>query len=158
MLSAIACSPNQLYYLPSKTGIPQHDKMIIRKWLDWGRRNVHYLMVRKDLPEWPAAGKVDGFAHVVRDRGFVFLFNPNPKTLSASFRLDGSIGLAEGSKFNVSSAYPAKAVKQGLMLGQQLDWPVPGQNAVLFGGHAFRIDQSICGGSTSAKRHRCRMG
>ncbi len=75
MLSALSSSPNQLYYLPTKTGIPDKDKAEIRKWLDWGRKNVEYLKVRKDLPDWPAPGKVDGSAHIVGDRGLVFLFN-----------------------------------------------------------------------------------
>ena len=95
MLSALACSPHQDYYLPSKSGIPDHDKQTIKKWLDWVRENIQYLMVRKDLPDWPGAGKVDGFAHVIRNRGFIFLFNPNLKTLAGSFHLDQSIGLIE---------------------------------------------------------------
>ena len=53
LLSGLSCSPNQLYYLPTKTGIPAADKREMRKWLDWGRKNVEYLKVRKDLPDWP---------------------------------------------------------------------------------------------------------
>ena len=77
LLSALSSSPNQLYYMPTKSGIPDKDKAELRKWLDWGRKNIEYLKVRKDLPDWPAAGKVDGSAHIVGDRGLVFLFNPS---------------------------------------------------------------------------------
>ena len=131
ILSTLACAPNGDYYLPSKSGIPQSDKQTIKKWLDWGRENIHYLMVRKDLPDWPGAGKVDGFAHIVGDRGFVFLFNPNSKTLQASFALDKSIGLTEGTKFNVASVHPTRAVKHSLALGGTLTWQVPSHGAVL---------------------------
>ena len=68
LLSALSSSPNQLYYMPTKSGIPDKDKAELRKWLDWGRKNIEYLKVRKDLPDWPAAGKVDGSAHIVGDR------------------------------------------------------------------------------------------
>ena len=69
MLSALSSSPNQLYYLPTKAGIPAQDKAEIRKWLDWGRTNIRYLQVRKDLPQWPEAGKVDGNAHIIGGQG-----------------------------------------------------------------------------------------
>ncbi|MBI3922989.1 MAG: hypothetical protein HY318_16325, partial [Armatimonadetes bacterium] len=59
LLSALSCSPNQLFYLPTKTGLPDKDRAEIRKWLDWGRANIAYLKVRKDLPDWPGADKVD---------------------------------------------------------------------------------------------------
>ena len=98
MLSALSSSPTQLYYLPTKAGIPARDKAEIRKWLDWGRKNIRYLQVRKDLPQWPEAGKVDGNAHIIGDRGLIFLFNPNPTTLPGKFRLDReSIGLTGGA-------------------------------------------------------------
>jgi len=131
MLSALACSPNGNYYLPSKSGIPQADKRTIKKWLDWGRTNIRYLLVRKDLPDWPGAGKVDGFAHILGDRGFVFLFNPNSKTLRGSFVLGESIGLNQGNKFNVSSIHPTRAVKNAILRGEAVAWEVPGHAAAL---------------------------
>ena len=100
MLSALSCCPNQLYYIPTRTGIPEQDKAQIRKWLDWGRKNIKYLNVRRDLPDWPAAGKVDGSAHIINDRGFVFLFNPNNCILSGEFMLNReNIGLQNPGKY-----------------------------------------------------------
>jgi hypothetical protein len=131
MLSVLACSPNSEYYLPSKSGIPAHDKQTIKKWLDWGQQNIRYLMVRKDLPDWPGAGKVDGFAHVIKDRGFIFLFNPNLKMLEGSFHLDQSVGLTEGQTYTVSSVHPAKVVKNAVTHGEQVTWEVPAQGVVL---------------------------
>lgn len=132
MLSALSSSPNQLYYLPTKTGMPEKDKTEIRRWIEWGRRNEKYLMIRKDLPDWPTAGKIDGSAHIIDDRGLVFLFNPNPEKLPARFRLDKeSIGLTQGDRFEVSQSYPTSTEKRELTLGQEVSWDVPASTAVV---------------------------
>jgi hypothetical protein len=132
MLSALSSSPTQLYYLPTKAGIPAKDKAEIRKWLDWGRKNIRYLQVRKDLPQWPAAGKVDGNTHIIGDRGLVFLFNPNPTTLPGMFRLDReSIGLTGGARFEVVAAYPGSQAKQQAKYGEEITWEVPAQSCVV---------------------------
>lgn len=131
MLSALACSPNQLYYLPTQSGMPDRDKQIIKKWLDWGRKQIAYLMVRKDLPEWPKAGNVDGFAHVKEDRGYVFLFNPNSKKLPGTFRLAEAIGLTRGKEFDVVSIHPDHASQHGLSRGTPIQWEVPPHTAVV---------------------------
>jgi hypothetical protein len=132
MLSALSSSPNQLYYLPTKAGIPSRDKTEIRKWLDWGRKNIRYLQVRKDLPQWPEAGKVDGSAHIIGDRGLMFLFNPNPATLPGKFRLDGeSIGLTGGARFMVEMAYPDSQARQQATFGGEVTWEVPAQSCVV---------------------------
>jgi len=125
MLSAISSSPNQLYYLPAKSGLPEADKREIKKWLDWARAHAAYLMVRQDLPDWPQAGKVDGSAHILNDHGYLFLFNPNPDPTSAVFRLDESIGLIKGARFSIAAEYPSPETKTGLSRGKQVSWTVP---------------------------------
>ena len=132
MLSALSCSPNQTYYLPSQTGIPAADKREIKKWLDWGRKNIAYLMVRKDLPDWPAAGKVDGSAHICDDRGFMFLFNPNRDPLQAEFALtQRAIGLKEKGTFKVTQDYPESGRGAKVHYGETVRWEVPGQTVVV---------------------------
>jgi hypothetical protein len=132
MLSALSSSPNQLYYLPTKAGIPARDKTEIRKWLDWGRKNIRYLQVRKDLPQWPEAGKVDGNAHIIEDGGLIFLFNPNLTPLPGRFRLDReSLGITKGNRFEVAQTYPVSEAKQQMNLGQEVVWEVPAQTAIV---------------------------
>ena len=132
LLSALSSSPNQLYYLPTKTGIPDKDKAEIRKWLDWGRKNIAYLQVRKDLPDWPAAGKVDGSAHIVGDEGIVFLFNPNAAALSGEFALTAdSIGLKGEGTFSITQEHPAPGPAQTACAGETIRWEVPAQTAVV---------------------------
>ena len=132
LLSALSSSPNQLYYIPAKTGIPNEDKAEIRRWLDWGRKNVEYLKVRKDLPDWPAAGKVDGSAHVVGDRGLVFLFNPGKAPLQGEFALTKeSTGLNAKGAFQVTQEYPASDRRLASAAGQTVRWDVPPETAVV---------------------------
>lgn len=132
MLSALACSPNLLLYLPTKTGIPDADKAEIRKWLDWGRANVEYLLVRHDLFDWPGKGKVDGSAHIVGDAGLVFLFNPGETALTGEFALtDESIGLSGSGEFSIAQEHPAAGRTQTARAGTTVRWEVPARSAVV---------------------------
>ena len=132
MLSALSSSPNQTYYLPSQAGIPAADKREIKKWLDWARANLQYVMVRKDLPDWPTPGRVDGSAHIVGQRGFVFLFNPNEDSRRGEFALsEESIGLKETARNRISQHYPAAERATTAPYGETVHWDVPGQSAVV---------------------------
>jgi hypothetical protein len=127
MLSAFSCSPNQLFYLPTKQGIPARDKAEIKKWLEWGRTN-RYLQVRKDLPQWPEAGKVDGSIHVAGDRGLFFLFNPNPDRLAGHFVIDG---LSAGIRLEVTQIYPENNSTLAVDLGRPVTWEVPAETVIV---------------------------
>ena len=132
MLSALSSSPNQTYYLPSQAGIPTEDARQIKKWLAWGRENIDFIMVRKDLPDWPAAGKVDGSAHICDDRGFVFLFNPNKQPLPGEFSLtEQSVGLKGKGTFEVVQDYPEANRRRTAEYGETVRWEVPGETAVI---------------------------
>ena len=132
LLSALSSSPNQFYYMPTKTGIPDEDKTEIRKWLDWGRQNIEYLKVRQDLSDWPAPGKVDGSAHIVGGRGYVFLFNSNQEQLTADFALsDESIGLKAGSEYRISQHYPTGEESVAASYGETIHWKVPAETVLI---------------------------
>ena len=138
-LAACRARQTRLYYLPTKTGIPETDKAEIRKWLDWGRKNVAYLKVRKDLPDWPTPNKVDGSSHLVGDQGFVFLFNPNRKSLDAEFTLDEqSIGLRDRGNFRLSQVYPPSQRSIRAAFGETVRWQVPAQAALILDLHPAR--------------------
>ena len=118
--------------MPTKSGIPDRDKAEIRKWLDWGRKNVDYLKVRKDLPDWPAPGKVDGSAHLLGDRGLIFLFNPNKGDLRGEFALTGeSIGLTREGSFKVTQEYPQSDQTAVVRSGDTVHWSVPMESAAV---------------------------
>jgi hypothetical protein len=132
MLSALSSSPNQLYYLPTKSGIPDEDKAEIRKWLDWGRKNIEYLKVRKDLPDWPTPGKVDGSAHFLGDHGLVVLFNSDKQSLEGQFVLtEESVGLKKKGAFLVTQQYPLSDRQTKAGYGAVVRWPVPPETALI---------------------------
>ena len=131
LLSALASSPNQIYCLPLHSDMSDRDKRSLRQWLEWGRANINYLKVRKDLKDWPAVDRVDGFAHVIGDQGFIFLFNPNAKQLSARFTLDSSIGLTGGERFRIAQVHPSGSTRGKLRFGDEVHWKVSGQTALL---------------------------
>jgi hypothetical protein len=132
MLSAMSCSPNLLLYLPTKSGIPEADKAEIRKWLDWGRANAEYLLVRHDLFDWPGKGVVDGSAHLLGDRGLIFLFNSSGHAKIAEFALT-----AEDTGFNgtapvaIRQEYPGGGPCHTVAPGATMRWPVPPETAVV---------------------------
>jgi hypothetical protein len=132
MLSALSSSPNQLYYLPTATGIPEADKAEIRKWLDWGRKKVEYLKVRKDLPDWPAAGKVDGSVHLLGDRGLVFLFNSSKQALESQFVLSAEgLGLKGKGPLRIAQEYPPSDRTVKAACGETVRWKVPAETSVI---------------------------
>ncbi|MHB8863268.1 MAG: hypothetical protein ACYC6N_12735 [Pirellulaceae bacterium] len=133
LLSALSSSPNQLYYLPTKTGIPAADRAEIRHWLDWGRQHVEFLKVRKDLPDWPAPGRVDGSAHLVDDRGLIFLFNSGQTPLSGEFVLtEEGVGLQRGGDFfQITQEHPVSDRTQVAASGDTVRWEVPAETAVV---------------------------
>ena len=132
MLSALSSSPNQLFYLPTKTDIPRKDKKEIRKWLDWGRKNIAYIKVRKDLPEWPGSGRVDGSAHLIGRRGLVFLFNSGDSFLEYSFLLtEQHIGLKEEGDIQIRQEYPMSDKVINATFGEAVSWEVPARTAII---------------------------
>jgi hypothetical protein len=89
-------------------------------------------MVRKDLPDWPAADKIDGSAHIVGDHGLIFLFNPSNKALTGEFGLtDESIGLKAAGNFQIEQEYPPANRKITSAAGQTVRWEIPPTTAVV---------------------------
>lgn len=85
---------------------PASDQAWIRSWLQWTVTNKELLRNTRTIIGQPAIEHVDGTASIVRDKGFLFLFNPNYKILPAKFRLDASIGLKQGEKFILKEIFP----------------------------------------------------
>lgn len=90
------------------------DKAWIRDWLAWTATNRELLLHTRTILQQPALGHVDGTAAVSGDHGFIFLFNPNYKSMPAEFVLDSSIGLSKGDKFVLREIYP----KRGRLFGK----------------------------------------
>jgi len=127
LLSSIATAPfnNVVDFIPARdTGefkaLSAEDKAWFRRWLDWAEENSVYFHALRPIIGPPMIGRVDGTAAVLEDRGFVFLFNPNPGRAEARFRLDASIGLVKGKRFVVRELHP----EEGLLVGSPEGfWP-----------------------------------
>jgi len=100
--------------------------------LDWGRKNIEYLKVRKDLPDWPTPGKVDGSAHFLGDHGLVVLFNSDKQSLEGQFVLtEESVGLKKKGAFLVTQQYPLSDRQTKAGYGAVVRWPVPPETALI---------------------------
>lgn len=86
----------------------------IRSWLAWTVENKTYLEHTVSILGPPTMGKADGTAAIVGDHGYVFLFNPNYKQVTAEFSLNSQIGLTAGTEFLIRELSP----NQGRIVGK----------------------------------------
>jgi len=84
------------------------DKSWIRHWLEWTAAHKDFLRNTRTILGQPAMDRVDGTASIVGDHGYLFLFNPNYKALSARFRLDASVGVSGGKQFLLKELYSSE--------------------------------------------------
>jgi hypothetical protein len=84
------------------------DKGWIRGWLKWTDDHKEVLKRTRTILGQPAVGHVDGTAAIVRDRGFVFLFNPNYKALPVEIKWDTGVGLEPNAGFVLRELYPER--------------------------------------------------
>ena len=82
------------------------DKQFIKDWFDWVDAHIEYMRVIRPIMSQPMIGRVNGTAGILNDNGFVFLFNPNYRKLTATFTLDKTIGLKTGTTFIIKELEP----------------------------------------------------
>jgi len=121
LLSSIGTAPfnHTISYIPARDedefkAFSETDAAFFRRWLDWTDANDSVLRSLRPILGPPMMGRIDGTAGIVRDRGFVFLFNPNYRALEAAVTLDESIGLTEGTRFLLKELHP----EEGRLVGK----------------------------------------
>jgi hypothetical protein len=112
----------------------EDDRNWFRHWIDWADIHKEYLRRARPILGQPAIGKVDGMAAVVRESGYVFLFNPNGRRMAADFTLDDTIGLLDPGKYRVRELYPL----EGRLIGK------PGSGVWSYGDN---VSRDLDGGS-----------
>ena len=145
VLSSIAVAGwnNVLNMLPARdsaehANFAATDRAWLRRWLQWTGEHKELLRHTRTILGQPALGKVDGTTAIVRDHGFIFLFNPDPRRLSARVALDATIGLTAGQRFTVREVHPqegrrvARPVRGFWQRGDTLDIALDGGSAVVF--------------------------
>lgn len=85
------------------------NREFLKKWRAWASENHAYLKVKRDLFGCPGFQRIDGSAHIIGDRGFLFLF-PSGKGLTprALIPLNRWIGLDEkpGALYRIIELHP----------------------------------------------------
>jgi len=106
---------------------------LLRKWKAWANRNHAYLTDRIDLFGQPCRrGGIDGTAHIIKDRGFIFVFNPWPTTKWGSVPLGDMIGLNGGGRYSVDEISTGSRRRLGVYEGgSELVFSIPAKSAML---------------------------
>lgn len=113
VLSSIAVAGwnNVVSMLPARdsaefAAFHESDRAWLRGWLQWTATNKDLLRHTRTILGQPALGKTDGTAMFDGNRGFIFLFNPDARRLTARVPLDGTIGLANGQRVAIREIHP----------------------------------------------------
>jgi len=118
ILSALSASTGATLndWIPFKTD-EEADRIFgpLRKWKAWATERLPYLKDRIDLFGQPCRKDgIDGTAHIIGDRGFIFVFNPWPETHWGSIPLNDMIGLTKGARFSFDEISGDKARRLGV--------------------------------------------
>ncbi|MES3035441.1 MAG: hypothetical protein V4813_15685 [Gemmatimonadota bacterium] len=113
VLSSIALGGwnNVINFIPARdsaehASFREADRAWLRNWLGWTDRHKALLRRTRTILGQPALGKVDGTTAIDGDRGFIFLFNPDPRRRTARVPLDASSGLTRGGRFALREVHP----------------------------------------------------
>jgi hypothetical protein len=144
LFSSIGTAPfnHTISYVPARDedefkAFDEADAAFFRRWLDWTDENAGVLRALRPILGPPMIGRVDGTAAIAGDHGFVFLFNPNYRSIDAVFTLDESIGVTERSRFLLRELNPEAGRLRGKpgagfwSYGDQVHIPMRGTEALV---------------------------
>lgn len=154
LLSSVATAPfnHVVNYVPARDidefkSFSDKDKAFFRRCLDFTDENMDCLKNVRPIIGQPMIGRCDGTSAIKGDGGFIFLFNPNYRRMSAGFRLDSSIGLEVTGSFFIEELYPVEgryvAGPGGgpWNSGDQVSIPMDGTSACVL--RIRRVDASV---------------
>ena len=104
------------------------DEAWFRRWIAWADTNREYLRHTRPILGQPAIGKIDGTRAGVGGRGFVFLFNPNERRLTATLSR-AELGLPPG-KYSLRELAPDE--------GRSV-WPVGNTVLIALEGESYLV-------------------
>jgi hypothetical protein len=138
MLSALQASHhgqlNEWPLLDSKAD-PKHVFDDLKYWKQWAGEHMDYLSDRVTLFGMPCRKDgIDGSAHILRDDGYIFVFNPWPGEAKwGSIPLDGMIGLERGERFSVDEISTKTPKRLAVVKrGDAFVFSIPAKTALLF--------------------------
>ena len=123
------------------------NREFLKKWRAWATENYAYLKVKRDLFDCPGYSRVDGSAHILKDRGFFFLFpgghagesgiankvRADPRTTRAAIPLNRWVGLEDKpASFKLTEIYPHEGRDLGIYrYGEEFLYDLPRNLAVV---------------------------
>ena len=165
VISALGTAPfnHVVNFLPARDerefrAFSTTDQQWLRSWLDWTDQNLEVLHQLKPVLGPPQLGRIDAWAAVQGQHGFLFLFNPNYRELAAEITLGKHLGLAGASELVLKQLYP-DAEKGRLwpssrgaywQVGDKLSVPMPATEALVFeiSPAPARVEQPVLLGVT----------
>lgn len=131
----------------------EENRQFLKKWRDWASQNYCYLKVKRDLFDCPGEAAIDGSAHIIKDRGFLFLFPVGKQPARALIPLNRWLRLEEDRQalYQVKEIYPRDGADLGVYrYGEILKYDVPRDSAVVLwmsparsGATARRQDSAV---------------
>lgn len=130
-----------------------------KKWRAWATKNLDYLTVKRDLFDSPGHSALDGSAHIIKNRGFIFLLRGgfdagrNQNTaLRASIPINRWLQLEENPDaiYQIKEIYPREGkVLANVRYGEKFLYDMPNEAAVILAlepaPSGSKIFQSITG-------------
>lgn len=107
------------------------DQKWFAEWMRWPDTHRGFIRNTRPILGQPMMGKVDGTSMIDGDKGYVFLFNPNYRTMTASFALDGEIGLDKGREYTVRQIEPDARPIGTWRRGERVEIPMDGTSAIV---------------------------
>lgn len=104
------------------------NREFLKKWRVWASENHAYLKVKRDLFNCPGDSPVDGSAHIIKDRGFLFLFPVGGKKVRASIPVNRWLRLDENpdALYQIKEIYPREKTDLGIWrYGEEFLYDMP---------------------------------
>lgn len=114
----------------------EENRAFLRKWRAWASEHYDYLKVKRDLFGCPGFQRVDGSAHILGDRGFMFLFplGTAPETIRALIPVNRWLGLNEDTSaaYEFTELCPQEGRSLGICrYGDEFAYDMPAESPVV---------------------------
>ena len=112
----------------------EENRAFLKKWRAWATENHAFLKVKRDLFDAPGEVPLDGSAHIIKDRGFLFLFSAGGQAVRASIPLNRWLQLEEkpDALYQIKEVYPREGTDLGISkYGEDFLYDMPADAAVI---------------------------
>jgi hypothetical protein len=113
----------------------EENRTFLKTWRAWATEHHDYLKVKRDLFDCPGFKAIDGSAHIIEDRGFIFLFSAGGNPVRASIPINRWLQLEENpdAVYQIKEIYPRDGeVVATVRYGETFLYDMPNESAVLF--------------------------